>query len=112
MEKPMYELTKHEELILLAILRLKGNAYIVTLRRHIKEITGKSINYGSLCNTLSALQRKGYIRSKESKPMPRQGGRRKVLYALIPEGKRALKHAYKIQKLAWDGLAESIVKFD
>ena len=108
----MYELTKHEELILLAILKLGENAYIVTLRRHIKEITGKSINYGSLCNTLSALIRKGYIKSRESDPLPRQGGRRKVLYSLTAEGKKALKQAYKIQKLAWEGLIELIVKSD
>ena len=108
----MYELTKHEELILLAVLKLKENAYIVTLRRHIKEITGKSINYGSLCNTLSALIRKGYIKSRESDPLPRQGGRRKVLYSLTAEGKRALKQAYTIQKLAWEGLIELIIKSD
>ena len=106
----MYELTKHEEFILLAVLKLEGNAYIVTLRRHIKEITGKSINYGSLCNTLSALIRKGYIKSRESDPLPRKGGRRKVLYSLTAEGKRALKQAYRIQKLAWEGLIELIVK--
>jgi len=108
----MYGLTKHEELILLAVLKLKENAYIVTLRRHIKEITGKSINYGSLCNTLSALIRKGYIKSRESDPLPRQGGRRKVLYSLTAEGKRALKQAYTIQKLAWEGLIELIIKSD
>jgi PadR family transcriptional regulator PadR len=108
----MYGLTKHEELILLAILKLGENAYIVTLRMHIKEISGKSINYGSLCNTLSALIRKGYIKSKESDPLPRQGGRRKVLYSLTAEGKRALKQAYNIQQRAWEGLIERIVKFD
>ncbi|MBN1273247.1 MAG: helix-turn-helix transcriptional regulator [Candidatus Aminicenantes bacterium] len=108
----MYELTKHEELILLAILKLKENAYIVSLRRHIKNITGRSINYGSLCNTLSSLIRKGYVRSKESDPEPRQGGRRKVLYSLTTEGRKALKHTYKVHKLAWDGLVESIIKFD
>jgi DNA-binding PadR family transcriptional regulator len=108
----MVELTKREELILLAILKLEGNAYIVTLRRHIKEITGKSINYGSLCNTLSALIRKGYLKSGESDPVPRQGGRRKVLYSLTAEGKRALKKAYEIQKLAWEGLIELIIKSD
>ena len=108
----MYELTKHEELILLAILKLRENAYIVTLRRHIKEISGKSINYGSLCNTLSALIRKGYIKSRESDPLPKQGGRRKVLYSLAAEGKRALKQAYDIQQRAWEGLIELIVKSD
>jgi PadR family transcriptional regulator PadR len=108
----MVELTKREELLLLAILKLEGNAYLITLRRHIKDVTGTSINYGSLCNTLSALIRKGYINSKERDPVPRQGGRRKVLYSLKAEGKRALLQAYKIQKLAWDGLIQSIVKVD
>ncbi len=108
----MYKLTKHEELILLATLKLKENAYIVTLRGLIREITGRSINYGSLCNTLSALIRKGYIKSKESDPVSRQGGRRKVLYSVTAEGKRALKQAYDIQQRAWEGLIELIVKSD
>ncbi|MFO7979813.1 MAG: helix-turn-helix transcriptional regulator [Candidatus Aminicenantes bacterium] len=108
----MYELTKHEELILLAVLKLKENAYIITIRRHIKDITGKSINYGSLCNTLSTLIRKKYIKSRESDPEPRQGGRRKVLYSLTAEGRRALKKAYEIQKLAWDGLEKSVMECD
>ena len=109
---PMYELTKREELLLLSILRLRENAYIVSLRRHIKDISGKSINHGSLCNTLSALIKKGYIQSKESIPLPKQGGRRKVLYFLTDNGKKALKQAYEVQKLAWDGLARTIAQFD
>ncbi len=108
----MYKLTKHEELLLLSILKLSGNAYIVSLRAHIKAVTGKSINYGSLCNTLSALIRKGHVESQESDPVPRQGGRRKVMYSLTGEGKKALKQAYEIQKLAWDGLSDLIIKFD
>ena len=108
----MYELTKREELLLLSILRLRENAYIVSLRKHIKEISGKAINYGSLCNTLSALTRKGFIQSKESIPMPKQGGRRKVLYFLTDSGKKALKQAYEIQKLVWDGLVHTIAQFD
>lgn len=104
----MYKLSKHEELILAAIWRLAGNAYIVTLRKHFDKITGKSINGGSLCNTLASLVRKGLIKSQESKPVSRQGGRRKVLYFLTIEGKRALNHANKIQKLVWEGFSEFI----
>ena len=104
----MYKLTKHEELILISIWKLVGNAYIVTIRKFFREITGKSINCGSLCNTLTSLVRKGFIVSKESKPIAQQGGRRKVLYSLTAEGKKALNHAYKIQKLTWDGFSEFI----
>jgi PadR family transcriptional regulator PadR len=108
----MDELTKREELLLLSILKLRENAYIVSLRRHIKKISGKSVNHGSLCNTLSALIRKGYITSKESVPLPKQGGRRKVLYFLTDDGKKALKHSYEVQKLAWNGLVQKIAQFE
>ena len=108
----MVELTRREELLLLAILKLEHNAYLITLRKHIRDITGKSINYGSLCNTLSALTRKGYIKSAESNPVARPGGRRKVLYSLTTDGRRALIRAHKIQKLVWDGWAELIIKDD
>jgi DNA-binding PadR family transcriptional regulator len=106
MEKPMYKITKHEELILLAIWKLAGNAYIVSIRKHFADNTGASINTGSLCNTLTSLLKKGYIESRESQSLRQRGGRRKVLYFLTPEGKQVLNHAYKVQKSVWDGFIE------
>lgn len=102
----MYKLTKHEELILTSIWKLSGNAYIVTIRKHFAGITGKTINSGSLCNTLTSLVRKGLITSQESQPVAQQGGRRKVLYSLTQEGKKALNQAFAVHKLAWDGFTE------
>jgi len=102
----MYELTKHEELVLLSILKLRDNAYGVTIRKDIMEITGKAINYGSLCNTLYLLVRRDFIVSRESDPKSVQGGRRKVLYDLTKDGKKALKHTYEVHTLAWSGLTE------
>ena len=100
----MVDLTKREELILISIWKLRGNAYIVTIRKNLIEITGRAVNYGSLCNTLNALARKGFIQSQESAPQAVQGGRRKVLYHLTASGKKALKQSYEMQKLAWEGI--------
>ncbi len=97
----MYVLTKNEELILLSIWKLADKAYGVTIRDSIRQITGKSLNYGSLYNTLYLLVRKGYIESMESEPLSKQGGRRKVLYSLTQEGIEALQEAQKVHKLAW-----------
>jgi DNA-binding PadR family transcriptional regulator len=97
----MYELTKNEELILLSIWKLKNNAYGVTIRESFKRITGKTLNYGSLYNTLYLLVRRYLVESKESEPLTKKGGRRKILYSLTSEGKKALQEAQKIQKLAW-----------
>lgn len=97
----MYELTKNEELILLSIWKLKDNAYGVTIREHLKKITGKILNYGSLYNTLYLLVRRKLVESKESEPLSKQGGRRKVLYSLTREGEKALSDAQRIHRQAW-----------
>jgi DNA-binding PadR family transcriptional regulator len=102
----MYKLSKHQELVLLAIWKLAGNAYIVTIRKYFKEITGETINTGSLCNTLNSLMKKGYIESEDSDPLAQPGGRRKVLYFLTPVGKKALNHAHEIQMLSWGGFVK------
>lgn len=98
----MIELTRNEELVLLSIWKLKGNAYGVTIRADFKKVTGKTLNYGSLYNTLFRLAQRGLVTNSESKPQSRQGGRRKILYALTPQGKKALAEAQKMQKLAWE----------
>lgn len=102
----MYELTKNEELILLCIWKLKNNAYGVTIRELFKTITKKVLNYGSLYNTLYLLVRKGYITSQESRPLSIKGGRRKIIYTLTIEGKKALQEVQKIQRLAWNDVPD------
>lgn len=102
----MPELSKNEELILLSIWKLEDNAYGATLRERYQTITGRTLNFGSLYNTLYLLVRKGLIQSRESEATAKKGGRRKILYSLTPDGRIALREAYQIQKLAWDGVSE------
>ena len=106
----MIELTRNEELILLSIWKLKDNAYGVTIRENFKQVTGKTLNYGSLYNTLYLLVRRGFIESKESSPVAKKGGRRKILYTLTTEGKQALQDVQKIQKKAWVDVPELAIK--
>ena len=95
----MIELTRNEEMILLSIWKLKDNAYGVTIRKNFKTITERTLNFGSLYNTLYRLTQRGFVTSEESKPLSRQGGRRKILYSLTKSGEEALIEAQKIQKL-------------
>ncbi len=106
----MIELTRNEELILLSIWKLKDNAYGVTIRENFKQVTGKTLNYGSLYNTLYLLVRRGFIESQKSRPVAKKGGRRKILYSLTTEGKQALQDAQKIQKKAWVDVPEFAFK--
>jgi PadR family transcriptional regulator PadR len=97
----MYDLTRNEEWVLLSIWKLNDNAYGVTIREHLKKFTGKTLNFGSLYNTLYLLVRRGLVESRKSDPLCKQGGRRRVLYSMTREGRKALSTAQKIHKLAW-----------
>ena len=102
----MRELTKAEETLLLAILRLNDNAYGVAIKQHIQKTTGKSFPYGTLYFILEQITKKGFVKRFTGESKPERGGRSRIYYALTPEGSMALKHAYKIQQKIWDGYAE------
>jgi DNA-binding PadR family transcriptional regulator len=97
----MKDLTLYESIILLAILRLKNNAYGVTIREKIEEVAQRSISYGTLYSYLDQVHRKGYVSKSMGKPSSERGGRRKIFYKLTPDGEEALKAAYNLQKVIW-----------
>ncbi len=102
----MRELTKAEETLLLAILRLKDNAYGVAIKQHIQKTTGKALPYGTLYFILEQLTKKGYVKRSTGESKPERGGRSRIYYSLTSEGNKALEHAYKIQQKVWNGYAK------
>lgn len=101
----MKYLTRQEEIYLLAIWRLKDNAYGVKIKKQITDMTCKDISYGALYFTLEQLFKKGYVIRSIGEPTPVRGGCRKIYYNLTPEGKKALKAAHKLQRSIWDGIS-------
>ncbi|MFC1493192.1 PadR family transcriptional regulator [candidate division KSB1 bacterium] len=102
----MEDLTKNEELILLSIWRLKEEAYGISIRKNVMEVTKRKLHYGSMYNTLYKLVQKRYVVTGKSGPESKRGGRSKVLYTLSNEGKRALKESQKVHDLAWSGITD------
>ena len=104
----MKELTKAEETLLLAILRLKDNAYGVAIKQHIKNATGKALPYGTLYFILEQLTKKRFVKRFTGESKPERGGRSRIYYSLTAEGSKALKQAYKMQQKIWNGYADLI----
>jgi len=102
----MKDLTLYESIILMAILRLKDNAYGVTIREKIERIAQRSISYGTLYSYLDQIHRKGYVSKSVGRPSPERGGRRKIFYKITPDGAKALKAAHKLQKTIWAEMPE------
>ena len=89
---PLY-LGEFELLVLLAILRLDGDAYGVTIRDALEAETSREVALGAIYKTLGRLEDKGYVSSKLGDPSPQRGGRRKKLYRLEALGSRALRQS-------------------
>lgn len=104
----MYFLTKQEELFLLTIFRLKEPAYLVNVREHLLEHTGKDWAFGSLYITLDKLWKKGFVETYIGKPSASRGGKAIKYYRLTKEGITALAEAKELQDKMWKGFYPSI----
>ena len=75
-----------EQLVLLAMVRLRDNAYGVTIRGEIESCTGRSPSIGAVYATLDRLQLKGYVSSKLADPTTQRGGRAKRYFHIEQSG--------------------------
>ena len=100
----MKELTKAKELVLLTIWRMGDDAYGVTIKRKIKEKTGKEIPYGTLYFLLDQLTLKEYVSKIAGEPTSERGGRSKTYYRITPEGRNSLKKAFEMYQIIWGDL--------
>ncbi len=99
-------LSRNEEIILLAIWRLKGNAYGVTIRDLVSRQTEKDWPFGAIYMPLDKLTNKRYVRKYTSNPEAIRGGRSKCMYDLTNKGKEALKEIRSIQNEIWKDISE------
>ena len=106
----MIDLTLNETVVLLAVLRLKENAYGVAIREETTKITQTTVTYGTLYSYLDQLFRKGFLEKSYGKPTPERGGRRKIFHRLTPKGQQAMREAYEIQKTMIDEIGNWLVE--
>ena len=104
----MKDLTLYETIHLLAILKRGDEAYGVTIKDEISEMTNREISYGTLYSYLDQLFKKGLVNKVAGDPTPERGGRRKIFYSLTAEGKKALQTAYRLQQSIWKGIPDFI----
>lgn len=93
-----------EQVILLAILRLRDDAYGVTLRAELAERTGRNVAPGAMYTALERLESKGLISSRMSDPTPQRGGRAKRYVRVTASGMKALTRAVEAYERLLEGL--------
>jgi DNA-binding PadR family transcriptional regulator len=100
----MEYLTRLEEAILIAVLRLDDDAYGVTINREVSRMVGKSYTLGALYFALEQLVRKEYMGKTPGGARPVRGCRSKMFYRLTPEGKDALRAVRAHQEALWKAI--------
>ncbi len=97
-------LGEFEQIVMLGILRLRAEAYGMTIRREIEARTGRECAIGAVYATLDRLEQKRLVRSHDSAPSEDRGGRPRKCYQVTGSGERALQATQKALANMMDGL--------
>jgi PadR family transcriptional regulator PadR len=99
-------LIKLEELVLIAVLKLKDKAYGISVFNYVVEVTGKEVSVSSVYFPLERLVRKGYLRTLRGQPTAKRGGMSKRYYKLTKASVKALQENRSLHESVWKGVSE------
>lgn len=92
-----------EHIVLLAILKLKGEAYGMTVRELLETLIGREISIGALYATTDRLERKGLITSKKGEATAERGGKAKRYFVVTSLGLKNLNQTRQTFEVLWSG---------
>lgn len=97
-----------EQLVLLAVVRLSGKAYAVSVRLEIEGLTGRQTSRGAVYVTLGRMEQKGYLRSELSEPTPERGGKAKRMFTITGAGTEVLRETVRGLQAMLDGIERDL----
>ena len=103
-------LGEFEQMVLLAIVHLQGEAYGIPIVEEIERRTGRTPARAAVYITLRRLEEKGFVSSWMSDPTPERGGKPRRYVKLTADGARALREARQVTERMWKGLDPSSLK--
>ena len=86
-------LGEFEQLVLLAILQVRGRAGAANIRREIQEQAHRKVSRGALYATLDRLERKEFLSWQTESSTPARGGIPRRRFAVTSAGVEALRHS-------------------
>jgi len=93
-----------EQAVLLALVRLRDEAYGRAIRREVELRLARNVAAGAVHATLERLERKGLVKSDLGSGTTIRAGRPRRFYRLKPGGLRALNQTRATFDKLWGGL--------
>jgi PadR family transcriptional regulator, regulatory protein PadR len=104
------QLGEFEEVVLLTVGVLHGNAYGVTIKDEIEQRLDREVTVGALQITLRRLEAKGFLKSKTGESSDSRRGRPKLFFEITAYGKKALEYTKASRDELWNALPKLVLK--
>jgi len=99
-----------EQAVLLAVVRLRDDAYGRAILKEVQESLDRDVAAGAVHATLERLEKKGLLSSRLGTGTPVRAGRPRRFYRLQPAGVQALNAARDTVDQIWRGIKWPLVK--
>lgn len=101
-----HHLGEFEEIVMLTVAILHGEAYGVAIIEEMETRLSRSVSIGALQTVLKRLEEKGYLESQMGEATKMRGGKRKRYFKVTNLGKEVIKQS-KDQRLGlWDAIPD------
>ena len=104
------QLGEFEEVVLLTVGVLHGNAYGVTIKDEIEKRLEREVTIGALQITLRRLESKGFLKSRSGESNENRRGRPKLFFEITAYGKKALEYTKESRDELWRALPKLVLK--
>lgn len=96
-----YQLGEFEEIVLLTVAILHGEAYGVAIMDEIENRLQRKVSLGALQTVLRRMEEKGYLTSAFGEATNVRGGKRKRFFTVTNFGKKLLEDAKEQRNILW-----------
>jgi len=107
MKRRRENLGNFELMVLLAVMRLKEDAYGLPILAEIESCIGREVALGSVYAALTRLESKGFVSSRLGEPTPERGGKAKRYFTVTTGGVREASSVRQALVSLWRELPEA-----
>ena len=101
-----YQLGEFEEIVLLTVAILYGEAYGIAIIEEMEKRLDRKVSIGSLQTVLRRLEKKGYLASEFGEATAVRGGKRKRFFSLTQYGQKILADTKEQRLGLWNAIPE------
>ena len=99
-----HHLGEFEEIVLLTVAILHGQAYGIAIIEEIESRMGRSVSMGAMQTVLRRMEQKGYLTSQFGEATAVRGGKRKRYFEVTESGKQAVRETKEVRLSLWDAI--------